>query len=490
MTSSSPSPTCPSRTSIKIPFVATWPRRPISASSVSPRRAATCAPWSSAGRAAPDGSLLLRRAELLWTWRDGLGADPAGVLRHSERAAGLLASARTAGVDHMSSPGLDWVDALDDTLLGRLPALTAAAHLWVDDLDAARAVLLDWTRDADSTEDPDHLIVLAGLAYGEGRLDDAFGLAGRALDQARRPDGGAAISTLDGLLVLTGVHYERNELDAATGRLEQVRRLCRARSLDHWRAAVECEQARILVARGQLTDALDQLRHLRHQEVDDPLPPHLGGRLDQVELRCRLALGDLDGAGRLLHSSGQGLGTFEARARLELAAGRPDRAARRLTSSDGARPRLRTEVERELLLARAHLQLGDQRRANVALGRAIELGRPGRFIRVFVDEGPEVGAVLRAVAGRSPDPYLTELLSHLTGARLRPPGSTEILEPLTDREREVLGHLPSHLAQHEIATVMDISLNTVKTHTKAVYRKLGASSRSQAVDLARAHGLI
>ena len=372
-----------------------------------------------------------------------------------------------------------------------MPALAAAAHLWLDDPDAAQAALLDRTRGADSKEDPDDLIVQAGLAFGKGRLDDAAGLAKRGLDQCRRPDRAGGISTLDGLLVLAGVHYERNELDAATERLEQVRRLCRASSLGHWRAAAGCDQAQSMVARGQLTDALEHLLHLRHHEIDEPLPPHLGGRLDHVELRCRLALGDLDGAVRLLQSSTQGAWTIEARARLELAAGRPDRAARRLTSDHGARPRPRAEVERLLLLTRAHLQLGDQQRAEVDLRRAIELGRPSRFIRVFVDEGLEVGGILRAGAGRSPDLYLAELLSHITGARLRPPaGSAEVLEPLTDREREVLGYLPSHLAQHEIATAMYISLNTVKTHTKAVYRKLGASSRSQAVDLARAHGLI
>ena len=64
------------------------------------------------------------------------------------------------------------------------------------------------------------------------------------------------------------------------------------------------------------------------------------------------------------------------------------------------------------------------------------------------------------------------------------------MEFLTGREREVLGYLPSHLTQSEIARIMYVSPNTIKTHTKAIYRKLGASSRSNAVNLARSNGLI
>ena len=87
---------------------------------------------------------------------------------------------------------------------------------------------------------------------------------------------------------------------------------------------------------------------------------------------------------------------------------------------------------------------------------------------------------------------MSELASHSSRFSARQQLSTvaDVLEPLTERERELLTHLQSHLSQHEIAKVMYISPNTVKTHTKAVYRKLGAGSRSEAVQLARQHGLI
>ncbi len=65
-----------------------------------------------------------------------------------------------------------------------------------------------------------------------------------------------------------------------------------------------------------------------------------------------------------------------------------------------------------------------------------------------------------------------------------------MLEPLTERERQVLQHLPTHLNLRQIAIQMCVSTNTVKTHVKAIYRKTGAISRYDAVSIARGHGLL
>jgi LuxR family maltose regulon positive regulatory protein len=99
---------------------------------------------------------------------------------------------------------------------------------------------------------------------------------------------------------------------------------------------------------------------------------------------------------------------------------------------------------------------------------------------------------LLEIAGRLPDLYVGELLSHAkrTGASGVPQAPTPTLEPLTNRERQILSQLTGHLTQHEIACGMYVSVNTLKTHINRVYRKLGACSRSEAVALARAHGLV
>jgi LuxR family maltose regulon positive regulatory protein len=214
--------------------------------------------------------------------------------------------------------------------------------------------------------------------------------------------------------------------------------------------------------------------------------------VDRVEVRCRLALGDLEGAVLILRYLAPELQTAELLASIDLCAARPDRAVARLTAFLDRPTAVGVDIERLTLLARAQLQLGDRRRADDALRRAIELGRPERYIRVFLDGARELLPLLRGIAGTYPDAYVAELLSHaerddISLAADSAPGA---LEPLTDRERELLSYLPSHLSQHEIADVTYISLNTVKTHIKGVYRKLGAKSRSEAVALAREHGLL
>ena len=65
-----------------------------------------------------------------------------------------------------------------------------------------------------------------------------------------------------------------------------------------------------------------------------------------------------------------------------------------------------------------------------------------------------------------------------------------MVEPLTERERQILEYLPSHLSRDQIAGVMCVSTNTVKTHIQAVYRKIGATSRAEAVTVARRQGLL
>jgi LuxR family maltose regulon positive regulatory protein len=451
-----------------------------------------------AGREWPDRSSLQGRADLLWAFRAVLTGDPAGVLTHFHRAVELDRSghvAQTDAEDRAASESARAVQALDEVLWRHLRPLAAAAGVCLDrpEVDrphAARASLLDIAGDTEPVDQGTRLSMVAWIAYHEGHLLDARRLADQALEEGRRSGRTGSISTLDALRTLAAVLYERDDLDESAARLQDAGQLCRAASLGHWRAALAGDEARILVARGAAPSALNLLEQAGGRGYDDPLPGPLRQHLDRVEIRGRLAIGDLEGAGQLARSLPAPARTVEILARLDLAAGRPDRAAERLIAGVHS-SRRRIEIERLLLLSRACLQLGDETRCAAALQQAVNLGRPDRFIRVFVDEAPELAGPLTRIADRSGDPFVAELVAH--GA-YRPPGPRTaplgVLEPFTPRERELLGYLPSHLSQHEIATVMYISLNTVKTHTKAVYRKLGATCRSEAVDAARAHGLL
>lgn len=120
-------------------------------------------------------------------------------------------------------------------------------------------------------------------------------------------------------------------------------------------------------------------------------------------------------------------------------------------------------------LARLQLRLGDGAAAHRSLGEA------------------------RALLARAPDPGALPRLLEEAGSRLAPTPSASpatVAEPVSDRELEVLRLLGTQLSQREIGAELYVSLNTVKSHTKSIFRKLGVSGRAEAVARARELGLI
>jgi LuxR family maltose regulon positive regulatory protein len=425
------------------------------------------------------------QAERLWAVHDGLVGDAGGVLRHSRLAAAALA---TTG-DHARS---GWWDAMDATLADQVTLTTARAHLWQGDAETAGRVLDSGPAAPAPTADPSRLGLLAIVAAEEGRLRDAYWLAHQALAEAEQRGRAPQAGTAEARLALGVVHWQWGDLDAAECHVQAAlgEEGWRARPWTTW--AVELQRLRTLLSRRRPDDVLYRVGRLRQSALRRPLPRHLVVGLDEVEIDCRLAVGDLDGANRVLKAMPPASRSPLLSARVDLCAGRPDRAVGHLTAAPVRRLGVGAEVDRLILLARAELQLGNRRRADDATRRALDRGRPEHFVRPFVDQAPELVDLVNDAAGRFPDIYLMELLARADDVealpRAGPPAHS--LEPLTGREREVLGQLTGHLSQHEIASTMYVSVNTVKSHVKRVYRKLGAGSRSEAVALARAHGLL
>jgi LuxR family maltose regulon positive regulatory protein len=112
----------------------------------------------------------------------------------------------------------------------------------------------------------------------------------------------------------------------------------------------------------------------------------------------------------------------------------------------------------------------------------VTLAEPEGYVRVFVDEGPPMTSLLRAAAkqGTRPD-YVRRLLAAASG--IEHPGRTEqaLIEPLSERELDVLRLLGSELDGPAIARELTVSLNTMRTHTKNIYAKLGVTNRRAAV---------
>jgi LuxR family maltose regulon positive regulatory protein len=137
------------------------------------------------------------------------------------------------------------------------------------------------------------------------------------------------------------------------------------------------------------------------------------------------------------------------------------------------------------------LALNDKKGALDRLGRALELGEPGGYIRVFVDGGDQLAALLREASARPIAPeYVGRIQSALDVSQTVHSQAQPLPEPLTDRELEVLHLLEERLTNPEIADRLFVSLPTVKSHTRSIYGKLGVHSRRQAVAQAKKLGIL
>jgi LuxR family maltose regulon positive regulatory protein len=142
-------------------------------------------------------------------------------------------------------------------------------------------------------------------------------------------------------------------------------------------------------------------------------------------------------------------------------------------------------VETLILLALAAQAQGEGGVAHAALEEALALAEPGAYVRVFVEEGPELANLLREVTGRGRrSRFARRLLAaaaadQVAGAPAG--GEAPLFEPLSERELEVLRLLATELPGPEIAAQLHISVSTFRTHVRNIYQKLDVHSRFEAV---------
>ena len=161
------------------------------------------------------------------------------------------------------------------------------------------------------------------------------------------------------------------------------------------------------------------------------------------------------------------------------------------------------EIHALVLHASASELLGKHPLALESIGTATSLGEPGRFNRSFTGEGPVVVGLVKALAdatrrGRGPAevgtlPYLTYLLDESgvePDTALTQAAAGDLVEPLTEREIEILRHIVAGMTNQDIAEQLVVSMSTVKTHINRTYRKLDVQSRTQAIARIRQLGIV
>jgi LuxR family transcriptional regulator, maltose regulon positive regulatory protein len=213
--------------------------------------------------------------------------------------------------------------------------------------------------------------------------------------------------------------------------------------------------------------------------------------IDALEATLLAAMGDEDAAAAQL--GGETEETAVARARMRLRSGEPAAALAQLEPFlAGARIVLRpTRTEAWVVAALARDALGDGVGAGRSLEQALDTAELGGIQRSFLIQGAAIAPLLQRHRrnGTSHRALLDELLSAVDRHGAERPVAT-LPDLLSDREEAVLRYLPTMMSNQEIAGELFVSVNTIKTHLKAIYRKLDVEDRRSAVRRARDLSLI
>jgi LuxR family transcriptional regulator, maltose regulon positive regulatory protein len=415
---------------------------------------------------------------------------------------------------------------------GAATALLGLAYWASGDLDAAHRTYAEGMarvqRAGHISDAIGGVIALADIEVAQGHLRQAMRTyeQGLRLATEQHPEGARPVlrGTADMYVGLSELHRERNDLHAATQHLLRSKELGEHTGFPQnpyrWRVAM----ARIREAEGDLDSALDLLHEAERLYVSDFYPNVRP--IAALKTRVWVAQGRLAEAfdwareqGLSAHDDLTYLREFEhiTLARVLLARYQHDRADHSLLEAVGLLERLLEAVEAggraghviEILLlqALAHQLQDDLPAALVPLARALPLAEPEGYVRLFVDEGEAMRRLMVAfrswiaqppgsaqntkvalyadklMAGFGHQPAKVDNASLDESPKIQKPKpkNQKLVEPLSERELDVLRLLGTDLNGPEMARQLIVSLNTLHTHTKNIYSKLGVNNRRAAV---------
>ena len=441
-----------------------------------------------------------RAAELVVVDEEQFRTLPTAISMY--RAGTALVRGDVAGTMTHARRALDLAGADDHLARGAPAALLGLAYWTSGDLDESSRLYVDAMASLERAGyDSDALggsIALADMRLAQGRLREAMSIFERGLqgaEQAQPVLRGAA----DMHVGLSQVLRERNELDAARKHLQASSELGEHVGLPQNRYRWRVAMAGIREAEGDPSGAIELLDEAERCYVGDFSPdvrpvPAVRARVLVAQGEWRAALDWARDRGLSADDELSYLREFEhvTLARALLARYTAERDERSIREAAALLERLRSAAEYggrtgsllDVLVVQslASQALGATAAALTSLRRALTLAEPEGYVRIFVDEGPPMASLLRAVAkdGDAGD-YVRRLLAAFDTTVVSRPVSQGLVDSLSVRELDVLRLLGSDLDGPDIARRLFVSLNTVRTHTKNIYAKLGVNNRRAAV---------
>ncbi|NDJ60897.1 MAG: helix-turn-helix transcriptional regulator, partial [Chloroflexi bacterium] len=398
-------------------------------------------------------------------------------------------------------------------------ALMGVAQWASGDLEAADAALhafMAAMQQADNRTDAMGIaFVLTDIRITLGRLRDTLSMLEHLVQFVTHQDAPPPLGFADVYRSLGELQLERGDLPAAAEHLLRSESLGAESPLPNWHYRLCVSQARLKMALGDFDAALDLLDEAAWDLTPAPLP--IVRPVAALRARVWLRQGKLGAALAWAHAAGLSLGDaltylreFEhitlARVLIAQHSANPvdesmERALQlldRLQQAAEAGGRIGSLIEILIVRALALAHVGAAPAALVPLQRALTLAEPDGWVRPFADEGAPMAALLQQAANRGIAPgYSRQLQAAMAQTAqpqiARPAAQTPdqpLTDPLSDRELDVLKLLDTELTGPEIARELMISLNTLRTHTKNIYSKLGVNSRRAAVRRAEALGLL
>lgn len=360
-------------------------------------------------------------------------------------------------------------------------------------------------------------VTLADIRITQGRLREAMSLYERGLLLATKPGAPVLRGAADMHVGLSELAYERNELDSAEQHLLKSKQLGELNGLPkhpyRWRVAM----ARLFEAQGNLDGALDLLNEAENVYVGDFSPNFRP--IAALKARVRVKQGELEKA--LVWARERKLSVEEEPSylrefeqitlvRILLSRYQGDHSSADLRDAMGllehllkaaeAGGRAGSVIEILVLQALIHQMQADLPAALSALEHALKLAEPEGYAQIFLAEGANMAKLIREANTRGMMPkYTARLLSAFDdenkGLVVKTPPSASpisspLVEPLSQRELELLRLFKTELSGPEIAQELVVALSTVRTHTKSIYSKLNVNSRRSAVKRAIELGLI
>jgi LuxR family maltose regulon positive regulatory protein len=283
-----------------------------------------------------------------------------------------------------------------------------------------------------------------------------------ALEGIRLSESGDIVDTLlAGHLILGNVYLARGDLERAQTALTDTERFAAHHAHSYVSALIDDLKTRLWITRGDATYAF-QWAHTSFGNLDE--------NYDFVQESARLVIARV----LLVEASGDPANSSDVLAQVV-------KLLKQVLDHAGAAGRSQNVIKVSVLQAIAFHLRGDDDEALSCLARALALAAPSGYIRTFVDEGAPMGKLLRQALLRDIEPTYVSRLLVATDEAANSPGNAALVEPLTDREIDVLRLIMAGLSNQEIADTLVIAVSTVKSHVNHIYGKLSVENRTQAV---------